>query len=89
MDPEKPGKRLAKYGNPDIITEHYIVECKLGEDVELTDAEIQKQRYIQLAERVGKRLLYWFLKQPEPDSGWWKIIHELEECGWLVEYGDG
>ena len=60
----------------------------MGEDYELTDAGNQKDRYIQLAERVGKRL-YWFLKHPDPDSEWWGIIHELEECGWLVEYGDG
>jgi len=87
-DPEKPGKKLSQYGLPDISTKHYIVECKLGEDIELTYADSQKQNYMQLAERVGKRLVYWFLRHPNPGSRWWQIIHELEEWGCIIVYGD-
>jgi len=43
---------------------------------------------MELSERVNKRLLFWFLKHPKPGLRWWQIIHELEECGYLVGYGD-
>jgi hypothetical protein len=52
-------------------------------------AHEQEQKYMQLAERVGKRLVYYFLRHPYPGSGWWQIIHELDECGAIIVYGDG
>jgi len=88
-DPVCTKDRLSKYGYPDIITKDYIIECKVGEDRELAYSKPQIKDYTQLAEIVGKRFLLWFFKHPEPGSRWWQIIHELEECGWLVEYGDG
>jgi hypothetical protein len=79
---------LLQYGYPDISTKHYIVECKTGEEYELSYAQSQADCYMQLAERVGKRLVYWFFRHPDQGSSWWKIIHELEESGNIVEFGD-
>jgi len=86
-DPDT-GELLVNYGRPDISTKHYIIECKVGADYEISDSLPQCKNFMQLAERVNKRLLYWFLKHPEPGSKWWPIIHELDECGHIVGYGD-
>jgi hypothetical protein len=98
LDPETL-KVLSQYGQPDIVTDDYIVECKKGTFGELggNKAMDQAQGYVQLIQHlkdkgVEKTLVYWFDQRPT-GSGWEKIIDYLKANG--VElmpeelFGDG
>lgn len=87
-DPET-GESLLRYGRPDYSNKGYIIECKRGDDDEVDAYTRYRARaLVQLAERVKKRLAYWFLQRPEYGSSWWPLIHMLEESDAIVIYGD-